>query len=153
MADERLVYWDSDAFISRIERTPDRIQALEELTDAAERGQVRIVASILAMAETAKLGQLADLLPEQHEQMIVDFFDNPYITVRPLDYFVAQEARRLVRAHGFGGADAVHVATAILNAVPTYHTWDGKLLKADGHIEGLHLEEPQCTQPRMEFDP
>ncbi len=86
MADERAIYWDSCAFISRLERTADRIQALEELTDQAERGEVRIVTSILALAETAKLGQLDSLLPEEQEELIVSFFDNPYVTVRPLDY-------------------------------------------------------------------
>jgi predicted nucleic acid-binding protein len=150
MVDERLVYWDSDAFISRIERTPERIQALEEVTDAAERGEVRIVTSILAMAETAKFGKHTELLPEDQEQEIVDFFENPYITVRPLDYFVAQEARRLVRQYSLRGADAVHVATARISRVGVYHTWDKKLLGVlDGNTEGILATSPRCDQPRM----
>lgn len=113
MLDEPTVYWDSDLFLSRIHRTPGRIEVLEEITNRAERREVIIATSAFTMVEVARLDEL-DLLPEEEEQRIVDFFENPYIVVLPLDDETARVARRLIREHrGLKGKDAIHIATAV----------------------------------------
>ncbi len=154
MPTEQLVYWDSDVFISRIARTAGRIETLEQITDAAENRELRIVASTLSLAEVAKVPELG-LLPEAEEQLIVDFFENEYITVLPLDWFVAEEARRIVREHGLKPPDAVHVATAILANVPLFNTYEHKMRGKDRQIGDppLRIEEPRgLDQGKMVFD-
>src|SRR6266566_2197289 len=88
----RLQYWDSDVFISLLQRTPGRVEVLRTITDAAEHGSVRIVTSAFTMAEVVKLKELP-LLDPQIEQLIVGFFENDYIVVRNVDRFVAERAR------------------------------------------------------------
>ncbi len=151
MAGESTVYWDSSAFLSRFARTAGRIEALEELTDCAERGQVRIVTSILTMAEVAWWDGDDAKTPEQ-EETLVAFFENPYITVQSLDYFVAEQARRLIRTHGLHGADAVHLATAIRHSVAVVHAYDAHMLRLNGQIPGLTIEEPVCQQGKLNMD-
>lgn len=45
------VYWDACCFIARIQREPDRIADLEQLTELAEDDKLRIVTSTLTIAE------------------------------------------------------------------------------------------------------
>ena len=131
MDGEKLLYWDSDLFISRIQRDGNRIGVLEPLTRAAERGEIRIVTSILAKAECAFLLRGDDPLPEEQEQLIVDFFENPYLTVLPIDDFVCERARRILRANpGLRSVDAIHVATAVQADVPVLQAYDKAFFRA-----------------------
>lgn len=145
MPNDHLIYWDSDVFIHRIEETPDKIQTLRAITDAAERGEVRIVTSALTLVEVSKLNNL-ELLPEWTEQRVIEFFENEYISVRTVDRFVAAMARPIIRGHNLKPPDAIHVATAIMARVNVMHTYDGeKLLPLTGRIHQppLRIEEPQ----------
>jgi len=144
MPDEMVVYWDSDLFISRIQRTEHRIAVLEQITKAAERGEVRIVTSIFAKAETAYLKH-PTLLPEEQEARIISFFENPYITVVPFDDFVCDKTRHLVRQFRearLPPSDAIHVATAIVRRVPLLQAYNSHLLNLDGKIPGLRIQKP-----------
>jgi predicted nucleic acid-binding protein len=152
MAGESAVYWDSSAFLSRFARAAGRVEALEEVTDAAERGEIQIVTSILTMAEVAWWDGDDAKTPEQEEKLVA-FFENPYITVQPLDYFVAEHARRLIREHKkLHGADAVHLATAVRHGVSTVHAYDTDMLNLNGKIGGLAVEEPVCQQGKLNMD-
>jgi len=153
MDGEQLLYWDSDLFISRIQRTPDRINVLEPLTQAAERGEIRIVTSILAKAECAFLRD-SNLLPEDQEQLIVDFFENPYLTVLPVDDFVCEHARKIIRANaGLRSIDAIHIATAVSAGVPVLQAYDKTFGNARGcsEIGQLVIQEPTTDQWIFDF--
>ena len=50
----RLIYWDTAVIIHRIQATPEYIDILREITDAAERGEVKIVLSAFVVAEVYK---------------------------------------------------------------------------------------------------
>ena len=56
MAARRLprVCWDSNCWISLIAGTPDRIPGLRRVAETAERGELELITSFLAIAETAK---------------------------------------------------------------------------------------------------
>src|SRR5437867_135567 len=112
MSNERRLYWDSDAFIDFIEQTPGRIHRLQPIVTAAERGSVLIVTSAFTMAEVVKLKNLG-LLDEQTEQLVADFFENDYISIRNVDRFVAERARPIVRKCSVKPPDAIQIATAI----------------------------------------
>ena len=153
MPDEKGIYWDSDLFISRLQRTPGRIEVLEQLTNSAERGQLKIVTSALALVEVAKLPDTA-LLPEEQERLIVDFFENPYIVVLPLDRLVAKTARQLIRDYspGLRAGDALHIATALRGKVPILHAYDLHFLNLSGRIPDIRIEEPWCDQRGLPFE-
>ena len=141
------VYWESSVFISRIQRTPGRIDILRRITDRAERGEIVIVMSALTLAEVARVDDT--LLPEEQEQRIVDFFENPYLIVRQLDRIGAERTRAIVRQHpGLRAPDAVHVASALLSNVSVLHTYDRGILRRNGLIGAppLRIEEPAWEQ-------
>lgn len=54
MENDHLIYWESSVFIDLIEKTPGRIEILQSIVQAAERGEVRIVTSALTLAEVSK---------------------------------------------------------------------------------------------------
>ena len=56
MAARRLprICWDSCSWISLIAGTPDRLPGLVRVAQVAERGELELITSFLAMAETAK---------------------------------------------------------------------------------------------------
>jgi predicted nucleic acid-binding protein len=143
MSSERKLYWDSDVCIDLIERTPQRIHRLEPIVRAAERGELIIVISAFTEIEVVKLKNLG-LLDEQTEQLIAEWFENDYISVRNVDRFVAEKARPIVRKCGIKPADATHIATAILMGAEVMHTFDDKLIKLSKlvDIDELEIREP-----------
>lgn len=146
MPTKKIIYWDSCVFIHRIERTPEHIGILEKITDAAERGEIAIVTSSFTLCEVAKIHKDdPSMLPEQQERLIVDFFENPYINLRSVDRFVGQKSREILRFKpSIKGKDAVHLATAFHHGVPSFQTYDDRLLKMKGAscIGALRIEEP-----------
>jgi predicted nucleic acid-binding protein len=141
MTDQR-PRWDSDVIIARIQRTKGRIHRLEPITESAERGDTTIIVSALAMVEVVKLKDLG-LLDPQTEQLVTDFFENPYVAVRNVDRFVAEKARPIVRAFNLKPTDAIQIATAILMKSDVLHTFDANhLLRLNGKVDGLRIEEP-----------
>ncbi|MGI8746699.1 MAG: type II toxin-antitoxin system VapC family toxin [Bryobacteraceae bacterium] len=151
---DSLAYWDSCVFIDRIEaKNLSRIDVLRAMTDAAERGELKIVSSTLSMAEVVKLSNLTDIDNESKEQLIVDFFDNDYIHVRNIDPRISWLARKIIRDHNLKPPDAIHVATAILNHVEVLHTYDdvhltplsNKIHYKDVWDKSLRIENPKWS--------
>jgi predicted nucleic acid-binding protein len=135
------IYWDSVVFIDLIEETPGRISRLQSVIERAMKQEVVIVTCALTMVEVVKLKNL-NLLDEDAERRVTEFFENAYISVRNVDRFVAEAARPIVRKDGIKPPDAIHVATAILSKVEVLHTFDQPLLKQNGKVDGLRIEEP-----------
>ena len=86
------IYWDSVVFIDLIEETPGRISRLQSVIERAMKQEVVIVTSALTMVEVVKLKNL-NLLDEDAERRVTEFFENAYISVRNVDRFVAEAAR------------------------------------------------------------
>lgn len=157
MTTKRL-YWDSCVFIDRIARTAGRIDALEQITDAATGGDIIIVASTLCIAECYKIKESLDSWSVQ-KKLINDFFDNPWIELVQVDSVVAEKAQEISRDFGIKPPDAIHIATAILRKAEEFQTYDGKKghspLKFDGLIgkPPLRIKVPQLIdrQQALEF--
>jgi predicted nucleic acid-binding protein len=152
MARTDLVYWDSCVFIDRIQITPGRIEALREMTDRAERGELAIATSWLSLCEVAKV-RGTDVHAEQ-ERMIVEFFDNEYIIPVQVDEFVAARTRDVIRraqtrlpAH-----DAVHIASALVIGAPVLYTYDTDHMLPHHGFDGLRIEEPRPVTGQLTID-
>ncbi len=120
----------------------ERAKPCIEIIEHQRQGVREIVTSVLAEAEVAHLG--ADISHSDAEAMIKEFFGRLYIVRVPVDRFIAEEARRLVRSHsGLKALDAVHIATALRWKVPLLETFDDVLLALDGK-EGDHRWASSC---------
>jgi len=135
------VYWDACAFIGRIQREPDKIVELEQLTELATQGKLLIVTSTLTIAEVLKEPALGPSDDEKFRS-IADFFENPWIILRNVDRRIAETAAKLrITYEKLRTPDAIHLATAIRWQVVAFHTYDHKdLLKRNGLIGDPPLE-------------
>lgn len=156
MSKIEVIYWNSDVFIDAIQqKNPARTQVLKQIVEAAGRNEIRILTSTLAKVEVCKIKDV-ELFSEEQDRTIVAFFDNDYITVRPVDDEIAEMARYIARhsSPSLKPGDAIHIATAILNHVSVMHTYDEKIRKNSGRFDGLRTEEPkwrgQQVLPEME---
>jgi predicted nucleic acid-binding protein len=146
------VYWDSDVFISFLQQEPGRYTVLRHWIERAENGEVQIVASAFSLCEVARVDD--DLLPAEQEELIVEFFGNPYILIQQLDEFVAQRTRAIVRELRISAKDAVHIASAIQADVPVMHTYEKKLIAHSGKVGDppLSIEEPRWKNDQPPLD-
>jgi predicted nucleic acid-binding protein len=127
-------YWDSSVFLAWLLPEPDRAAECRPLIRAAQKGEILIVTSALTLTEVIKLKDHPPLKDEQ-EKKIHSFFQNDYISVRNVDRFVAERARRLIWEHGVKPKDATHVATALRWRIPVLDTYDGDdLIPLDGKL-------------------
>jgi len=147
-------YWDSCVFIDRISKKPSVIAILEEITDAAARGDVVIIASTLCIAECVKIKDSKDSWTVQ-QKLINDFFDNPWIELVQVDSMIAERAQDIARDHGVKPPDAIHIATAIARNADVMHSYDNSKahspLRQDGRIGNppLAIKIPQRFDPQL----
>ena len=150
----RRPYLDAVVFIE-VAKGPaaDKPQAAEQarlILRDVEAGRLPLVASTLIVAEASKPA------PDDPTLIPGQWVLRPGVTLREVDLRVARKAGELVRDHGFAGADAVHVATAILSGCDVVFTTDGRMLKkaqAAGDDLGILVCEPYHQgQAELTFD-
>ncbi len=131
--------WDSCIVIGYLAGYPVMREQCELIIDSAERGDVEIVVSALAMIETAYLAGYSD---NDAEARIREFFGRRYVVPVQIDAPIAAIARDLIRRHRdtlkIDPADATHLATAIQWKIPIIETTDDDLLRFD-RVEGSPL--------------
>jgi predicted nucleic acid-binding protein len=141
-------YLDSCIFIELLQQAiPERFDACEDLRIKAARNELLIVTSALTIAEVQKLPELG-ILPEEQSKKILEFFENPYIAVRPVDRHTAETAHHLTRTNGLACNDAVHAATALIAKVPVLYTYDTK----KGRRKGLIAHHLKLGNPPMRIE-
>ena len=130
-ADRR--YWDANAFLGWFNDEQDKVGACQGVLEAAESGTIEIVTSALTLVEVIKL-KGEKHLPREKEEIIRGFFENPYIIVREVDRFIAEDARELIWAHNLNPKDSVHLATALRLKLSVLDTFDRDLMKLTGKL-------------------
>ena len=100
--------------------------------EQAEQGNLEIVTSAFTLAEVYKRKCNGDssALPPTSDTAFEDYLLRDFIVLVGLDREVGTYARRLLRTHKEikKPQDAIHLATAALNNVDEFHTYDGKNL-------------------------
>jgi predicted nucleic acid-binding protein len=121
-------YWDACLFLEALQKkNQDRLDSCLELIDKAKKNQLIIVTSVFTLTEVHKLQYLeatTGLSRAEQSKLILEFFENPFINMRPLDRQIGEMAHEFTRTHSLTGADAIHVATAIVAKVDVLYTWD-----------------------------
>jgi predicted nucleic acid-binding protein len=121
-------YIDARVFVEMLQKLQkDRLDACQDLVAKAKKKDLSIVTSTWTITEVDKLDDLekaTGISREEQSRMILDFFENPFVDLRQLDRATGEYARELTRTHLLTNADAIHIATALLNKVDVFYTYD-----------------------------
>lgn len=116
------VYVDADVFIHVL---ADQDHAEESLgvLEAAERGDIRVVANRLLSVE---VGGWGGTKPGQTEadEMVATYLDGVGVEWVELDIMIARDARTLGWQYKLRSADAVHLATAVRRKADYFMSYD-----------------------------
>ena len=141
--------WDAMVIMDYLAGTQRaRDYKLREIVVEASANDSKILVSRLATAEVAFLGN--DRTEDVVEPEIVKFFSSSVIVVADVTDGVAKLARSLVRDFRFDGADAVHVATALLFGVPRIETFDRQMIQAGASMQQDGTHEIEIVNPKLD---
>jgi predicted nucleic acid-binding protein len=162
LADKKRVYWDACIWFALIKQEPGRYDQCAYVLELAKAGELEIWTSSLTLAEVfrKKCGDgVAGGLAEAQDQDFEAFLSQDFVVEVQVDHQVGIAARRLLRAHVplKKPQDAIHLASAVLNNLDEFHTFDQvNLLCLNGLIStknggALSICEPP-TRPLPEPD-
>src|ERR1700737_4504174 len=144
-------YWDSGVFVAYFNDEPKRADVVENLLNEGKDGKLTVITSAFACVEVLKLKDQKHLTKE-HEQMISDFFEYPFIKLVDATRGVCEAARHLIWKHpALKPKDAVHLASALAYVEREYldvlFSYDADFLKLDGvATQKFHIKEPYIEQ-------
>lgn len=125
--------WDSDPILAWLLQENGKWQECQGVLQKAERGELDIVVSALAIAEVLALRGHARIARDR-SATVRGFFQRSFIKVRQLDRSTAELAQEVVWDHGIAPKDAIHLATAIKWHVPRLDTFDEALISKSGSV-------------------
>lgn len=149
------IYWDANCFLSFINQDPRWLPTLEVLIDDARtRGAIRIVTSVLSIAEVAFAAaeKRKQALDAREEARIEHLWRSRGIALVEVNEKVARLARDIRREDILTGRtgrrrtpDIVHLATARFVAVQDMHTTEPDLHKYS-NLWGFPVRDPFSTR-------
>lgn len=157
MPDKRKVYLDSCCFIDMVKEAVGQTLAsdrandvwyLKQLAQACRDGEITIYTSTIAIAECTHAG--GDVSPKVRASFQSLLMSGQYVELVQPTPFIAVDARDLRWKHGlsFGGADAIHVASALDRKCEEFITTDqrAKKLSATTTLAGIGLKLIRASQ-------
>lgn len=161
----RVIYWDSNMFLSHINKIPDRVQVIRDILSEISEDSKSII-----LTSSESIVEVAHAIYEKEQKQLdpaveatIDAMWNDSSIVRMIDNgpHIALIARGLIRdviPQGWilKSKDAIHLASAHwydqnIGEVREFHTYDQELLKYQTII-GIHIGTPNVLQHRMNFD-
>lgn len=154
----RRIYWDSCVWIGLINDEADKADACKYVIEQAESGSLEVWTSTLSLAEVfkKKCDGVTSGIEAAADANFEDFLLQNYVVRVQVDADVGLLARRLLRKYPklAKPADAIHLATALLNNLDEFHTFDGdNLLSLDGIIARKDGQMLKICVPPKRPDP
>ena len=134
------VYIDTCIFLNVIKKEQGLWSESLKMLLAAERGDIRLVASTLLMIEIGSWNGEVD--PLARDKVLSEYLENLSIEWVELDLFTAHEARKLCDLYHMRGADASHLATALRRKAEYFITRDKGFPKGQVAGSGLQVSPP-----------
>lgn len=151
------IYWDSRVFIDYVERTSGMIATLDSIVSAAQRNELVIVTSVLAISQVShaaaeRASGFVD--PASFADVDAMWSDRSVVTLIEVDAVVAMTAREIIRrgmneSRAIKPPDAIHLATARQYSCTDFHTTDEKLHRWGG--ERFPVRNPFISAPMLPF--
>jgi predicted nucleic acid-binding protein len=143
------VYLDADVYL-HVLGDQEHADVCMDLLEAAERGDIQLIASRLLSAE---VGSYKGNMPGEKaaDEMIARFLDGVGVEWVELDVIVAREARMLSWKYELRAGDAVHLATAVRRHADYLMSFDEKFPFGQT-VSGVSVMKPdRVWQPSL-FD-
>ncbi|WP_199421671.1 type II toxin-antitoxin system VapC family toxin [Actinotalea solisilvae] len=135
---------DTCLFFSVIKKEKGLWQVPLQVLLAAARGDVRLTASALLLAELSSFK--GDVARSEQDRIIEQYLVQGDIEWVELDLFTAQEARRLCVEYRLRGADAVHLASAVRRGADYFMSND-KRFPYGQSIQNTKVRHPEVVWP------
>lgn len=159
MRDERLLYWDTDVFLSYINEIPDRLPTIEAILEEIKnsKGSARIVTSAITKVEVAWAAheKWNRALSEAEEKKIDSLWnDVSVIEVIEFNDEIALTARSLMRQGMMNGwklrtFDAIQIASAEWVGATEINTYNLRDFKKYESVIGIPIRNPFTDQPKL----
>ena len=145
------VYWDACAWLGLINAEHGKVGPLEYFFGLAKRGQCKIWTSTVSYVEVFHLAGEVRPFPKDGLDEIKETFEQDFVNLIPLDMLVGRKARGLRRSHaGLNAADAIHLASALVQDITPLHTWDGThLLPHDNNLTCRNGQQLRICRPEI----
>ena len=75
-------YWDSTCFIAILNDEEPWASTGQRILDRAKQGAIELIISPMTMAETVRPKGFSAPIPVEHQQTVLDFFENDFIRLR-----------------------------------------------------------------------
>lgn len=158
-ASARMVYWDACVILSYLDGDEDRFKLLDGMLEEAEDKPptLEIVTSLITTTEVAYLAhERMQQALDPNVEAVIDNLWRPRSPIRVTEVHrnVTRGARALIRDSvlrgwtGLRAHDAIHLATAQVEKVTEFHTYDDRLDRFSA-ITGYRICRPYSHNPRM----
>jgi predicted nucleic acid-binding protein len=142
VAKQLLVYADACVFLNVIKREEGLWPESLKVLLAAERGDIRLAASTLLLAELG--GWKGDVDSAKRDAMVDQYLEALDTVWTELDFVTVRTARDLAGRYHLRGADAVHLATAVRCGADYFLSRD-RGYPIGTEIDGTKLREPSVV--------
>ncbi len=139
------LYADACIFLNVLLQETGRWRPSLKILRAAQRGDVRLVASRLLAVEVGRWRAGQERLDV--DGFVLGYLEQVAVEWAEVDLLVAREARRLSWDHKLRTADATHLATAVRLDCDYFMSNDGDF------PHGSTLGRTQVTEPTTVWDP
>jgi predicted nucleic acid-binding protein len=159
LAETKNVYWDSCVWIGLINEEDGKASRCQYVVDQARGRAMQIWTSSISLAEVFKKkceGKNV-ALEESRDVDFEKYIEQEFLTEVQVDHDIGLLARRLLRRFPElkKPNDAIHLATAMLNNLYEFHTFDeDNLLLLNGKIDRMDgAPLVICIPPEKPIDP
>lgn len=153
--ESKRAYFDSSVYLAFLNGEPGRATVVASLVEEAERGNIALFTSTIALAEVAfirNFGSERDI--REYDSQIDSLLQNPRITT--LVQFtpaIGVRAREFVRSEPGRRArltvlDAIHLSSAAAATVDAFYAYDRDFQPFEAAVD-FTISEPVAANPRM----
>lgn len=145
-------------WIALIRRESLRFDACSHIIEQAQRNEIEIWTSTFTYAEVFKRTCSGNAvgIEQGDDRPFEDYLEQEFVKLIQVDVDVGQAARRLLRQYPVIGKpqDAIHVASALIENIHVFHTFDrANLLGLDAKLSCLDKEPLRILEPPKPPDP
>ena len=157
-ADLSRVYLDANVLLAYVNDEPERADVVQSLLEDAEDGKVQVLTSNLSIAEVAFIAYDEEPGFGTDDEAAIDELWSPNSPVKlaELSRLVAHTARSIIRkardneTARVRSADAVHLATAEINACDRFYTYEDANTRSGWNaLIQADVSKPFVDAPRL----